>query len=157
MTKHPTDLRQVSALLKWALTEAPGYQVVADYGAGTGTLGPELAKSSGKTLYRYDPSLPKETNQELFDNIYQADVLISANVLNVLVNDQELIDAIRWILDLAGRTKTGTAIVTSYKAPKPSKTQRAQPLSWYFDLIKKEARLDTHVDIHGGKIWITRK
>lgn len=149
--KHPTDLKQVSALLKWALAE-PGYQTIADYGAGTGEAGPREAEAAGKRLLRYDPFLPHDVNQELFDDIYRSDVLISANVLNVLVKDQELEDAIKWLLELSARTKTGTAVVTVYNARVSSETQRAEPLSWYAQKVR--ALTKREVTVKYGRMFI---
>lgn len=151
MKKHSTDLKQVSGLLRWAITETD-YATIADYGAGTGTLGPELADTAGKNLLRYDPHLPDAVNDQFHDEIETADVLICANVLNVLTDDQELDNAMRKICGYASRTRSKTAVVSIYRAPEPSKTQRAQPTSWYAERIRTMTAAT--VQTKQGKIWI---
>jgi len=151
MTKHPTDLKQVSALLKALL---PVNDAIADYGAGTGIKSAELAASLGKTLYRYDPALPAETNLQFWAGLPNADLLTCANVLNVITDDAELYATIDKVIAAASLTRQRTAIFSVYKAPKPSKTQRAEGLDQYRAHLITRAPSGSIITVRGWLITL---
>ena len=144
MKKHSTDLKQASGLL--TATIASGlYATIADYGAGTGTAGPDLAAAANTKLLRYDVSYDwpgnenlKPLNKEFWDNIAEADVVICANVLNVITDDAELQETIAKLVRAMKASKGKKLLIQVYKAPKPSNTQRAQSLLHYAGLIKNK-------------------
>ena len=156
MVKHSTDLKQVSGLLKQVITKYDGAQVIADYGAGTGDKALKLATEYNKILYRYDPYLPDDVNQEFWKHVHEdvVDVVTSSNVLNVIMDDDDLHKAMLDIVRASANAKIG-AIVTVYQAPLESATQRAKHLTWYAEKFREiTTRL---VDVHHGKLFIYPK
>lgn len=153
MPKHVTDLKQVSALIKKTISD-PQYKTIADYGAGTGTAASEYAKKHKKTLLRYDPFLPEETNEQFYEGLHGADIVTCANVLNVIMDDKELTLAIEDLLAAINHSKGRTGAVSVYRAPKPSPTQRAKPNAWYVDQIREVGVGEFEVYQKAGIIWI---
>ena len=139
--KHSTDLKQVSAILRKALEG--DCTNVADYGAGTGTKGVELAEQLGKQLYRFDPALPEATNIQFFRDIYDADIVVCANVLNVIKDDAVLRETVKTIVKCVNASRGGVGWVSIYKAPHPSKTQRGEHPREYLDLFLQYNRQAT--------------
>lgn len=154
MNKHSTDLKQVSALLKQVITKLDDAKIIADYGAGTGDKSSQLAHEFDKKLYRYDPYLPEETNQEFWKAVEggEVDIVTSSNVLNVIMDDSELHATMMEIIRASKRTKLG-AVISVYQAPIASHTQRGKPLKWYAHLF--ELSTTRTVEMKQGKIWIS--
>lgn len=157
--KHPTDLKQISALVKHVVSL--DYSNILDYGGGVSTKAAEYAEEQGKKLYAVDPSLSQSTNRERYVS-FLADAgcpstIICANVLNVIMDYDSYCEAVTNILHIAQAAQIRTVYFTIYEgngSGVPGDTQRNMSLSAHMKVIRSLVEPFRFEVTRSGKILI---
>lgn len=147
--KHPTDLKQVSALAKEVIGSGVFYNIL-DFGGGVSDKAADMAAGKGISLYPVDPALHNHVNSARYQKFLSAaamsprlSTVICANVLNVILDDEAYVNAVNGILAIGRYLQLRQMFISVYEGDRSgvfSATQRNQTVQWHLGLVSDIAK-----------------